>query len=1214
MKTASHRGKLTGGEDRQAGGHVLAVTVLVTVMVLGLTLSGLLPSAKAAGPWIDVTTTADGLDAHGGACAGLQIGDLPGPDGKTSLREAICAANTTPGLNYIVLKPGAYVLSRGGAREDGNSTGDLDIHDDLNITGDGTTVDAGGIDRVFHIHAGAAVTLANVRSLNGKAPDGAVGAEGAEKGGNGQPGEAGGCIFNAGSLTLSNAARVEECAAGDGGSGGLSQKVAGDGAVGGDGGAIYNAPGALLRLNYATVLHGHAGDGGDGGVCDNDTSDPAAAAGDGAVGGGGGGIYNASGARLELNRAAITESHSGAGGSGGFRPNLEGGSPAVGGAGGGLYNAGWALVTDSDLTQNVAADGGCWRDLEGVCISGGSGGGLYNASGATLAATGGQITANEAGLAAHGGGIFNDGVLSLSSVKAESNLAGRPWESRYSGSGGSGGGLFNAGSATITWSTFHSNKASRGGGGVWLSGNGGDGGAIDNTGTLTLRLSTLFGNLAGAGGGSEGPVGGAAGQGGGLANAGAALIVNTTISSNTTYPGGMGSDTTGADGHGGGIATSGSLTLDNVTIAGNHAAMTAAGKGGGLYVGGGTATLRNTILGDNSDGSGDRDCVLDAGAQSSGGYNLVEKRGNCTLSSTGDQSGPDPKLGSLADNGGPTPTRALLAGSPALDKGNCQDHGGGVVPIDQRGLHRPADGNSDGQAACDVGAVEMNAASPLAAMTAYFAPTPPQLDGNLADWPAIPWTVVDETTARTLAGAHPSAYDLTMAVRSLWTDSTLYFAVQVTDNRVVNDSADAWHDDEIELAFDGLHDYSGQGSDDHQYTLNADGRRTDRAVATTAFQAAVRTRIDGWDAEVAIPATALQAGGYVQGRVLGFNMAVHDDDDGGSYDSHLIWESSGTFAVAPDWGTLALSWEPATPVTPPAATPTPEGATVTLQHGFLGYTGDVDAPISQWAPSTNYGGATTLTLRAEDVIASLLRFDMPASVPQGAQIYRAVLDLYPVKRSNAQPINVSVFPLLRAWNEMQATWNLAAAGTPWQTAGANGATDREQTATAVKPLGDVGRWLTFDLTGLAQSWFSGARRNQGVVLKGSSPGLVAFDFPSSESADASYRPELIISYWNPTPTPTRTPTPTPTPSLTPTPTPTPTLTPTPTATDTPTPTASPTPTESPTPTATATDTPTATPSPTPTETPSPTPTETPSPTPTPTQAPAYPLWLPRLER
>jgi hypothetical protein len=62
----------------------------------------------------------------------------------------------------------------------------------------------------------------------------------------------------------------------------------------------------------------------------------------------------------------------------------------------------------------------------------------------------------------------------------------------------------------------------------------------------------------------------------------------------------------------------------------------------------------------------------------------------------------DPLLGPLQDNGGPTWTHALLYNSPAIDAGdpvNC-------TPTDQRGVARPIDGDSDGTAVCDIGAVE----------------------------------------------------------------------------------------------------------------------------------------------------------------------------------------------------------------------------------------------------------------------------------------------------------------------------------------------------------------------------------------------------------------------------------------------------------------------------------------------------------------------------
>ena len=63
----------------------------------------------------------------------------------------------------------------------------------------------------------------------------------------------------------------------------------------------------------------------------------------------------------------------------------------------------------------------------------------------------------------------------------------------------------------------------------------------------------------------------------------------------------------------------------------------------------------------------------------------------------------DPRLGPFQDNGGPTPTMALGAGSAAIDAGQ----GNGCLPTDQRGILRPQDGDGNGAAVCDVGAYEV---------------------------------------------------------------------------------------------------------------------------------------------------------------------------------------------------------------------------------------------------------------------------------------------------------------------------------------------------------------------------------------------------------------------------------------------------------------------------------------------------------------------------
>ena len=136
-----------------------------------LALAFLAASLAQAGTFY-VDSTVDEVDAlpGDGACA-TSIGTC-------TLRAAIQEANALPGEDFIEVPAGDYVLTIPGSGEDDACTGDLDITDDLILTGAGldeTLIDGAGLDRVFDIpwlfdlHSFPVVELEGVTVLGGDA-------------------------------------------------------------------------------------------------------------------------------------------------------------------------------------------------------------------------------------------------------------------------------------------------------------------------------------------------------------------------------------------------------------------------------------------------------------------------------------------------------------------------------------------------------------------------------------------------------------------------------------------------------------------------------------------------------------------------------------------------------------------------------------------------------------------------------------------------------------------------------------------------------------------------------------------------------------------------------------------------------------------------------------------------------------------------------------
>lgn len=279
--------------------------------------------------------------------------------------------------------------------------------------------------------------------------------------------------------------------------------------------------------------------------------------------------------------------------------------------------------------------------------------------------------------------------------------------------GGYGGGLNAAiGGAPTTFDRLSvtNNTAEEAGGGVSILGS-----------STQIRFvdSTIEGNV------SENSVTGIGSGGGIYLGAATALIERSTVAGNRS--GGA----TGSGGFGGGLYLSASdLTLRNSTISDNIVeGSPSQGSAILLKTDGGFSNLfvdQSTIVGDPVTSLGSSAVAIDSdgaiifegsiveggcgirinGSFASNGFNVERPHSGavttqCGLDNPSDVLTQSPFLLPLADNGGPTPTHALLAAAPAMllvSSGSCQ-------ATDQRGAPRTS-------LFCDAGSYESGGYSP----------------------------------------------------------------------------------------------------------------------------------------------------------------------------------------------------------------------------------------------------------------------------------------------------------------------------------------------------------------------------------------------------------------------------------------------------------------------------------------------------------------------
>ena len=170
-----------------------------------------------------------------------------------------------------------------------------------------------------------------------------------------------------------------------------------------------------------------------------------------------------------------------------------------------------------------------------------------------------------------------------------------------------------------------------------------------------------------------------------------------------------------------------------------------------------------------------------------------------------------------------------------------------------------------------------------------------------------------------------------------------------------------------------------------------------------------------------------------------------------------------------------------------------------------------DAMVNQLSPNpdTNYGSATYLETGCETgcTIRSYIQFSLP-SLPSTAVITNAGLSLwyYDHMESSAEDRPLVLYRVTSGWNESLITWD-----------------NQPNTSATVLdtenvPASPTNGFITWDITNLVKSWFSGTLPNYGVMLNDADYLHENFKlFYSSDWGNVSQCPKLTITYWDPAP-------------------------------------------------------------------------------------------------
>jgi len=178
----------------------------------------------------------------------------------------------------------------------------------------------------------------------------------------------------------------------------------------------------------------------------------------------------------------------------------------------------------------------------------------------------------------------------------------------------------------------------------------------------------------------------------------------------------------------------------------------------------------------------------------------------------------------------------------------------------------------------------------------------------------------------------------------------------------------------------------------------------------------------------------------------------------------------------------------------------------------------IDNRIYEGSPDTNAGTANTIDVGLQTTKRrGLLKFNLAIGTnppPAAAIVTSAVINLtciaYYVTRT------LAFYQCLRAWVELESTWNVYSTGNNWTTAGAgsdgNDYVSTELGSASVTGTGAVA--ITLNASGIAivQGWVNGTIANNGFILRHTAETDDKNTYGSSDHATAESRPQFVIEY------------------------------------------------------------------------------------------------------